>query len=177
MNAMTLIQNAMQRCEHATLGLIEDMRDAPLTQPTSRGGNHPLWVLGHITFIEAGVPSILFGEGHPLEHWAPLFAPGTKPKTDATAYPSFDEILRTYRDARARNLRILEELGETGLDRPTVAPPRGLENVLRTAGDTFLTIAIHQMNHRGQVADARRAAGRKPVFTPGPAASQQSVGV
>ena len=36
----------------------------------------------------------------------------------------------------------------------------------RTVGDTFLTIAMHQMNHRGQVADARRVAGRKPVFTP-----------
>jgi hypothetical protein len=28
-------------------------------------------------------------------------------------------------------------------------------------------MAIHQMNHRGQVADARRAAGRQPIFTPG----------
>jgi len=30
-----------------------------------------------------------------------------------------------------------------------------------------LVIAIHQANHRGQLADARRAAGRQPVFTPG----------
>ena len=177
MNTMTLIRNAMDRCERATLGLIEDMRDAPLTTPTPRGGNHPLWVLGHLAFIEAGVPTILFGEPHPLEHWAPLFAPGTEPKADARAYPPFEEVLRTYTDVRARNLKILQELGEAGLDCPTAAPPRGLEKVLRTAGDTFLTIAIHQMHHRGQVADARRAAGRKPVFTPGPPASGQPAGM
>ena len=38
---------------------------------------------------------------------------------------------------------------------------------MRTAGEVFLLIAMHQMNHRGQVADARRARGRQPVFTPG----------
>ena len=44
----------------------------------------------------------------------------------------------------------------------------GVFDVISTAGDTFLVIALHQMNHRGQVADARRAAGRPPffVFTP-----------
>ena len=174
MNAIDVIRSAMQRGDKGLMQLIEDMHDAPLTQPTPRGGNHPLWVLGHITFIEGGIPRILFGEPHPLEEWAPLFAPGTEPKADADAYPPLDEVLGTYRDLRARNLQILEELGEAGLDRPTKSPPRGLENVLRTAGDVFLTIAMHQMNHRGQVADARRAAGRKPMFTPGMQSSSQT---
>src|SRR5262249_61233402 len=98
---------------------------------------------------------------------APLCRAGPAPARPPRPHPPFDEVLRTYRGLRARNLEILEQLGEAGLDRPTVAPPRGLEDVLRTAGDTFLVIALHQMNHRGQVADARRAAGRKPVFTPG----------
>src|SRR5678816_170256 len=102
MKAIDLIRNAMHMCDQATFGLIEDMRDAPLTQPTPRGGNHPLWVLGHITFVEAGVPTILFGEPHPLERWAPLFAPGAEPTKDASAYPPFDEVLRAYREARAR---------------------------------------------------------------------------
>ena len=87
--------------------------------------------------------------------------------SNASAYPPFDEILRVYREARAKNLQILEQLGEAGLDQPTKAPPRGLEQAMPNAGSTFLVLAMHQMNHRGQVADARRAAGRKPVFTPG----------
>lgn len=103
----------------------------------------------------------------PVEHWAPLFAPGTEPVSDAAVYPPIDELIRTYRDLRARNLQILEQIGEAGLDRPTKSPPRGLEDLLNTFGRTFLLIAMHQMSHRGQIADARRAIGRKPIFTPG----------
>jgi uncharacterized damage-inducible protein DinB len=167
MKAIDLIRNALQNCERATFQLIEDMRDAPLTQPTGRGGNHPLWVLGHLTFVEGNIPHVIFGEPNPVAHWAALFSAGTEPKTEASYYPPFDEILSKYRELRVRNLQILERLGEAGLDQLTKAPPRGLEQALRTAGDTFLVIAMHQMNHRGQLADARRVAGRKPVFTPG----------
>jgi len=166
MKAIDLIRHAMQVSDKATLQLIEDMRDSAVTQPTPRGGNHPLWVLGHITLVEGNVPHVLFGEPNPVAKWAPLFAPGTEPKADASMYPPFEEVLRTYRDLRARNLKILEDLGEDGLDRPTVAPPKGLEEALATMGKAFLTIAMHQMSHRGQVADCRRAAGRKPIFTP-----------
>jgi uncharacterized damage-inducible protein DinB len=167
MKAIELIRNALQISDRATMQLIEDMRDQPLTQPTPRGGNHPLWVLGHITFIEGNIPHVLFGEPNPVAHWAPLFAAGAEPTTDPRAYPPFEEVLRNYRDLRARNLQILEQLGEAGLDRPTKSPPPGLEAALKTAGDTFLVIAMHHMSHRGQVADSRRVAGRKPVFTPG----------
>jgi len=167
MKATDVIRTAMQISDQGMLQLIEDMRDAPMTSPTARGGNHPLWVLGHIAFVEADVPHILFGESNPLEHWGPLFAAGSEPVTVAGDYPPLDDVLHAYREARARNLEILERLGEDGLDQPTVAPPSGLEDVLRTAGQTLLVIALHQMNHRGQVADARRAAGRTPLFTPG----------
>jgi len=80
--------------------------------------------------------------------------------------PPFEEVLRTYLDLHARNLQILERLGEAGLAQRTKSPPRGLESMLGTAGDTFLLTALHRMSHRGQLADARRALGRKPIFTP-----------
>jgi len=167
MKALDAIRFALDLSDKSTLALVEDMRDAPLTPPTPRGGNHPLWVLGHVTFVEGGIPEILFGEKNPVAYWAPLFAAGTEPTSDPAAYPSFDELVRTYRGLRERNLRLLADLGEAGLDRPSKAPPRGLEQALATVGSTFLTIGLHQMGHRGQVADARRAAGRKPLFTPG----------
>jgi hypothetical protein len=62
MKAIDLIRTAMQTSDRAVVSLIEDMRDAPLTQPTPRGGNHPLWVLGHMTFVEGNVLNVLFGE-------------------------------------------------------------------------------------------------------------------
>jgi DinB family protein len=167
MTALETIRAALDFADRATTSLLEDMRDAPFTQPTPRGGNHPLWVLGHVTFVEAALPAILFGETNTLGHWAPLFAPGSEPTIDAAAYPPFDELLATYRRLRARNLEALDDTGEQGLDRVPKAAPRGLESEFRTFGQTFLFVAMHQICHMGQVADARRAAGRKPLFTPG----------
>src|SRR5215475_5203734 len=115
MKAIDLIQTALQISDRSTMQLIDDMRDAPLTQPTARGGNHPMWVLGHITLLEGNVPHIIFGEPNPVADWAPLFAAGAEPNTDASTYPPFDEVIRTYRDLRARNLKLLEQIGEAGL--------------------------------------------------------------
>ena len=167
MTSIDLIKNALAMGDGGMMMLLEDLRNAPMTFPTPHGGNHPLWVLGHITFVEASVPKVFFGEPHPLAHWGALFAAGAEPKSDPKVYPSFDEVLKAYKNARAKNLKLLDEIGEAGLDRPTKSPPKGLEQPLATFGKTFMTIAMHQMNHRGQLADARRALGRKPIFTPG----------
>jgi uncharacterized damage-inducible protein DinB len=167
MKSIDLIKGALGMGDRAMMMLLDDLRDALMTSPTPRGGNHPLWILGHIAVIEANIPHVILGEPNPLERWMPLFKAGSEPTSDPKAYPSFDELLKAYQDARARNLKLLEEIGEAGLDRPTKSVPKGLEQVLATVGQTFMTIAMHQMNHRGQLADARRALGRKPIFTPG----------
>ena len=145
---------------------IEDMRNAPVTTPSPHGGNHPLWILGHLTIAEGRLRQIVLGEPHPVPHWKPLFDWGSEPISDVAAYPPFDEVLRTYRELRARNLQLLDETGENGLDRPTKAPPPGLEQAFRTIGQAFLTIALHQTFHGGQASAARRASGRKPFFVP-----------
>src|SRR5437867_5380515 len=163
MKAFDLIRWAMKMTDAATARLVEDMREHPLTQPTlgAKGGcgNHPLWVLGHLCVIEGAIPHILLGEPNPVEHWKPMFAAGSVPKTDPAAYPSFDEVLRTYRDLRARNLRLLDEIGEAGLDRKPKHVPPGFEDMMLTFGHTLLLITLHNMVHYGQVTDARRVAG------------------
>ena len=72
--------------------------------------------------------------------------------------------------------RLVEDMGDAPLTFPTPRQessavgdrPRRLRRGQhpKTAGQTFMVIAMHHMSHRGQVADARRAAGRKPMFTP-----------
>ena len=169
MKAIELVRWAMQLTDEGTAALVADMRDAALTQPTrgadGRGaGNHPLWLLGHLAFLEGSIPQVLLGEPNPVAHWAPLFAAGTRPKADAGAYPPFDEVLAKYRALRARNLRLLDDVGDEGLDRVPKNVPPGFEDAMKTFGHTFLLIALHNMVHYGQVADARRAAGRKPLM-------------
>ena len=39
MKAIDLIRWAMRMSDEGTANIVADMRDAPLTQPTSRGGN------------------------------------------------------------------------------------------------------------------------------------------
>ena len=169
MRAIELIRWAMQLSDEGTARLVEQMRHAPLTQPTpgaQGGGNHPLWILGHLAVLEGAIPSIILGAEagpHPVEHWRPLFGTGTRPRPDAGAYPPFDELLSTLRRLRARNLALLDELGEEGLDRVPRAVPPGFEDVMKTAGHTLLLISLHQMVHYGQIADARRVAGLSPL--------------
>jgi hypothetical protein len=148
------------------LRFLEDMRHAPLTRPMPNAGNHPWWLIGHLTWAEGNVVKIIRGEPNPVEQWAPLFQWGTEPATDGSAYPPFDELLRTYRELRARNLALLDEIGDAGLDAPTKNPPPGLEKNFGTAGQVFVTIAFHQTYHFGQASVAWRAAGNQPFFVP-----------
>jgi hypothetical protein len=164
MKAMDLIHGALTLCDGGLNALVADMRDAALTQPTDRGGNHPLWCLGHMAFVEGAVMQIVTGEPNPVAHWAPVFGTGTTPKPDPSLYPPFDEVLQAYRDGRARTLKILARVGEAGLDRKPDNIPPGFEEAMKTVGSSFMVIALHQMVHYGQIADARRVAGRKPLI-------------
>src|SRR5687768_17899582 len=46
------IRYALGLAEGALLPAIDAMADAPLTYPTSNGGCHPLWVMGHLAVVE-----------------------------------------------------------------------------------------------------------------------------
>ena len=49
-------------------------------------------------------------------------------------------------------------------DRIPVAVPLGFEDAMKTFGLTFLLITLRQMVYYGQIADARRVAGRAPLM-------------
>ena len=167
MQSIELIRWALELTDAGVARLVEDMRDVPLTPstPGAKGGdgNHPLWVLGHLAYFEGSLRHVLLGEDNPVAHWEPLFAPGTTPHADAAKYPPFDEVLRTFRELRAGTLKILDRIGDAGLDRRPRHVPPGFEDVMGTVGHTLQLIALHQMVHYGQIADARRVAGRKPL--------------
>jgi hypothetical protein len=164
MKTIEIIRWALELSDNGTRALVEDMRDAALVQPTDAGGNHTLWLLGHMAFIEGIVTQIVSGDPNPVAHWAHLFGTGTQPKPDASLYPPFDEVLRAYRDGRARTLLLLDRVGDAGLDRKPDNVPPGFEEAMKTVGTSFLLVTLHQMVHYGQIAVARRAAGRKPLM-------------
>jgi hypothetical protein len=168
MQAIDLIRSSLEMTDHGIGAIVEGLRDAPLTQPIQRDGvgrgNHPLWIMGHLAYIEGTLSPILTGEPNPVAHWASSFAPGTHPKADASLYPPFDEVFAKYRELRKQTLTLLTRIGDAGLDQPPKHIPPGFEAAMRTVGHTFMIIALHQMVHYGQLADARRVAGLPPLM-------------
>jgi len=110
--------------------------------------------------IEGMIPAVIFGDQNAVADWEEPFGEGSQPVGNAAAYPSLTEVRRKYLELRERNLKLLASLSEEDLDQPVKAPPKGREQLFATVGLTFLSLAIHQMMHYGQVTDAIRAAGR-----------------
>jgi len=163
MNAVDCIRMNLDMGANMTISLIDDMKDAPLTAPTSKGGNHPLWVLGHITWAEGSmVNGMMLGKPNPLEDWKPIFGDGTEPSDDASKYPPFDEVRAKFDEMRANTLNLLEGLTDADLDTRCKQFPEEWEAYFGTYGKVLTIVAAHTMMHHGQVADARRSAGRKP---------------
>ncbi|WP_166831682.1 YciI family protein [Thalassoroseus pseudoceratinae] len=144
--------------------LADDLADAPMTSPTPTPGNHPVWIMGHLVYSSAGLLAMISGEASPYEHWKDHFAGGTQPRPDAASYPDYAEILQAYDATHQTALGLLETVIETGLNEP---PPAVWDSVrddpsFQTIGKLFLFISMHEMSHRGQLADTRRVLGRKP---------------
>ena len=163
MKTTDYIKMALENGKGWTLGLVTDMKDAPLTQPTPNGGNHPLWALGHSVRAESDLLDG-FIQGKPnrfpeLE----AFAMGNTPTTNAADYPSMDELLSKFEQIRSATIAHLDTLSDEDLDQKSHAPEEFGE-MFGTVGACFAAMATHMAFHTGQVADARKALGRSPLM-------------
>jgi len=169
MKTTDYIRMGLETSKMFTLGLLDDMKDAPLTQPTSKGGNHPLWILGHLTYAEANIVNhIILGNENPLVGWKEMFGNTIEvsrgPVTEADYYLAWDEVRQKFDDVRAETMSTLDQLSDEDLDLPSKNCPPGREQLMGTVGGCFLILTLHPLMHYGQVADARRMAGRDPLF-------------
>ena len=68
MQSKDLIKMMLETNMGLTIPLIEDMKDAALTSPPPAGGNHPLWVLGHLAYAEGSIiREMMLGEPNPVD--------------------------------------------------------------------------------------------------------------
>lgn len=163
MNAVEFIKLSLNSSRGWAMGLITDMKDSPLTQPTPNGGNHPLWVLGHIVRAESDLlDGFILGKPNRFPELE-CFAMGQTPSTNASDYPTMDELLAKSEEIRAATLAHLETLSDDDLDQKSHAPEEFGE-FFGTVGACFAAMSGHVSFHTGQVADARRAAGRTPLM-------------
>ena len=89
-----------------------------------------------------------------------MFAPDTIPTNEVAKYPPIGKVRARYLHLREMNLQFLDSLSDADLDKPTAWQPKGVEEHFATYGKALLTLALHQMAHRGQITDAIRSAGR-----------------
>jgi hypothetical protein len=164
MRATEFIKMALDNSTGWAMGLINDMKDAPLTQPTAKGGNHPLWVLGHIVRAESDLlDGFILGQPNRFPELDGVFTMKTTPSTDASQYPSMDELLGKFEQIRAATFAHLATLKDEDLDQKSHAPEE-FGPPFATVGACFAAMSTHIAFHAGQVADARRAAGRDPLM-------------
>ena len=164
MQGTGVLKMALEMTQAMVVPLIEDMRDHPMTAPTPNGGNHPVWVVGHMAFAEGNMRYIMLGEANPVADWKDLFGGGSQPVDDAAHYPPFDELVTRFKELSAANMKLLDSLTDADLDKPSVNPPKGYESIFGTIGQCLLVLALDHMHHRGQLADARRAVDRQPIM-------------
>ena len=85
MTAKDVIKAQIEQSRFWLVSLLNDAKDILTTPPTPNGGNHPLWVAGHVIHSEAAlVASFIEGKPeHLLNKWDSLFGRGTEPAPDA----------------------------------------------------------------------------------------------
>jgi hypothetical protein len=141
------------------------MKDAPLLRPWPGGGNHAMWIAGHLAVVEGRLQQMLHGTPNPVHQWKPLFDWGSEPVDDLAVYPPFEEVVQKFKELRGQTHAFLDEFGEEGLDRPTKCQPPGFSG-FETAGAAILIIAGHACGHLGGLTVVRAAAGKQRLFNP-----------
>lgn len=164
MRATDIIRISLENSQNWIMGLLQDISDAPLTQPTATGGNHPLWIVGHLALSESQIlDGFVLGHAARYADMEPLFGMGSTPVPEAAKYPPLSELVEKFSAMRAATLAHLATLSEDDLDQRSHAPEE-YGPFFATVGACYTMLTIHVAFHGGQIADARRAAGRKPLM-------------
>lgn len=164
MLASAAIRSALAFTDAGITGILQDMHAHAFVRSTPETGNHPMWIMGHLAYIEGAILSCITGEPNPAAEFESRFAPGTTPSDNPDAYPPFADVVARFHQLRARTIATLDRIGDPGLDaRPRFVPP-AFESVMTSLGATFMLGALHTMVHYGQLTDARRIAGLKPLM-------------
>jgi hypothetical protein len=159
MQSIDLIRENLKRSKLLVLSNVEKMREHAMVFPTPQGGAHTLWLLGHLAYIEGLViRGLMLGEMNPLAEWEEIFD-GSEVSANKSDYPPFDEVFEKCLEMREQTITLLDSLSEEDLDGEGENVPEGWEGTFGTYRQCFQFMADHWYMHRGQLADARRAAG------------------
>ncbi len=164
MHAIDAIRIALK---FSNMGMVHlmSMKDVPLLRPGPWGGNHAMWIAGHLAVVEGRLHQMIEGTANPVHYWKKLFDWGSEPMDDPAAYPPFEEVVEKFKELRAKTHAYLDKFGDEGLDTPTKSHPPGFMG-METVGAAIMIIAGHAIGHMGGVTVVRAAAGKERLFVP-----------
>jgi len=158
------IKSSLALAKGFTEALLKDMADEPLTRTIPQTGQHAYWLLGHLVVSEAAVlDQYLLNQPNRYQSWRPMFGIGTTLTANMGGGPTYDELLNALDSVRTSLLEYVDQLSEDDLNKPCYEndwPGPSHESV----GVCLNAVGLHMMFHAGQVACARRAAGRSSLY-------------
>ncbi len=166
MTTIDFIKSSLITSRQWTLSLIQDLKDEPLAQPTAKGGNHALWILGHLAYSDSSIlhEMIQGKDTCPLHALKDQFDFKSEPTTNASDYPSFDELMAHFESAQTELLAYLDTITDADLDKPALGCPDEWKDFFGTIGQSLSVSIMHPTMHYGQLADTRRALGRERLM-------------
>ncbi len=142
--------------------LVKDLSAEQMAEQPGGVVNHPAWSLGHLVVSSDHLGKLLGLESDVPDGWSEIFKTGGEPSSDASAYPSKDEILGALKEQHARNTEALKDTDTSRFEEPH--PDEGSRKYFPTVGDMIVFLMTsHEMEHLGQIAAWRRAVGLGPA--------------
>lgn len=162
MNAKEHAVTVLNFARDQTNQLLEDIpQDKFLHQPVE-GGNHALWVVGHLAVSDDFLAGLYDGGAPKLpEAYDKLFGMGSKPTNDAAAYPPLAEVRQHLAATRKRVLAAVQAADDATLNSPL---PDEIEGFASDRLAALFNIAWHEGLHTGQIAVIRRSLGIAPKY-------------
>lgn len=143
--------------------LLQGIDAGKLADQPLPGMNHPLWIVGHLAVTMEFAGQLADVSYKAPEGWGELFGMGSQPVSDASKYPSLDELI-------AELDKSVEVFGSklASIDAAALAaemPNEEFRKMMPTVGDGLVFILNgHVMMHIGQLSAWRRAIGLPPMF-------------
>jgi len=161
MGPKDVIRTVIETNDMVITTYLQDLSDAELLIRPAPNANHVAWQLGHLIHAEVqmldalpGVSKFTLPPGFDKQH-----SKETSAIDPPKGFRTKAEYLEMYKKVRANTLKVLSELSDADLDKPTQGE---MAKFFPTWGSMLTVIGDHPMMHAGQIAVLRRKLG-KPI--------------
>ena len=160
MNAREHAIGMLEFARRMTDQLLEDIPEDKLLHQPVGGGNHALWVIGHLVVTDDLFAGVYDGGQRKLPgQYNELFGMGSKPTSDAAAYPPMSQVRQ---HSAATRQRLLDAAAAADQDTLDAALPEEFQGFAPSRLRFLLHLAWHEGLHDGQLTMIRRSLGIGP---------------